>query len=197
MITCPCLSRRVAQLACDSQPSYSNPYGPATVISSFTSGSRAVQSWQSQPPLTPTPSPHPSSTPYSHICSPHLSHIHSLSPSYQRKERSPQALSLALPGRMESPHLAPVPEASSPGFALRNTYLSVLLTDRDIGSPVGGRVWVWGGVFRQLKGTCVGVHLTTPSPWPGARAPSPLVHRATQWPLPFRGCPEAQYPKFQ
>lgn len=192
MITCPCLSWQVAKLGCESQLSYSNPYGPATVISSLTSGSRAVQSRQSQPSLIPASSPHPSSTPYIHICSSHLSHIHSLSPSYQRKERSPQALSLALPGRMGSPPLAPVPGASSPGFALRHPYLSALLTDRDIGSPLGGRVWVWGGVFRQLKGTCVGVHLATLSPCPGARAPSPLVHRATQRPLPFRGCSEAQ-----
>ena len=31
----------------------------------------------------------------------------------------------------------------------------------------------------------------------GRLAPSPLVHRVIQWPLPFPGCPWAQYPKFQ
>ena len=46
MITCLCLSWQVAQLGCESRPSYSNPYGPATVIGSLTSGSHAVQSWQ-------------------------------------------------------------------------------------------------------------------------------------------------------
>lgn len=42
----------------------------------------------------------------------------------------------------------------------------------------------------QLTETCV---QSPPSTLSERLAPSPLVHRVMQWPLPFPGCPRAQY----
>ena len=156
----------------------------APVLNSRTSGSRDVGSWGiiCQLALVPTSFPCPSATPPIPECTSCLSHTLSLPPSRQRKGRS-----LAESGG----HRAPSP-SRTPHCGSEDPCTSALLTHRAGFSSGGG--CVRGGVSVQLTGACGRVHTPTLS---GRLAPSPLVHRATQWPLPNVGCHLAQYVKFQ
>ena len=156
----------------------------APVLNSRTSGSPAVGSWGiiCQLALVPTSFPYPSTTPPIPECPSCLSRTLSLSPSYQRKRRS-----LAESGGHRAPSLSRTPHCGS-----EDPCTSALLTHRAGFSSGGG--CVRGGVSVQLTGACVQVHTPT---LPRRLAPSPLVFRATQWPVPNVGCPAAQYAKFQ
>ena len=156
----------------------------APVLNSRTSGSRDVGSWGiiCQLALVPTSFPYPSTTPPIPECTSCLSHTLSLPPSRQRKGRS-----LAESGGHRAPSLSRTPHCGS-----EDPCTSALLTHRVQFSSGGG--CVRGGVSVQLTGACVRVHTPTLS---GSLAPSPLVHRATQRPLPNVGCHLAQYVKFQ
>ena len=156
----------------------------APVLNSRTSGSRAVGSWGiiCQLALVPTSFPCPSATLHIIECPSCLSHTLSLSPSRRRKGGS-----LAESGG----HRAPSP-SRTPHCGSEDPCTSALLTHRVQFSSGGG--CVRGGVSVQLTGACVRVHTPTLS---RRLAPSPLVLRATQRPLPNVGCHLAQYVKFQ
>ena len=158
----------------------------APVLNSRTSGSPAVGSWGiiCQLALVPTSFPCPSATLHIIKCPSCLSHTLSLSPTRRRKGGS-----LAESGG----HRAPSP-SRTPHCGSEDPCTSALLTHRAGFSSGGG--CVRGGVSVQLTGACVWVHPPTTT-LPRRLAPSPLVHRATQWPLPNVGCHLAQYVKFQ
>ena len=156
----------------------------APVLNSRTSGSPAVGSWGiiCQLALVPTCFPCPSATLHIIKCPSCLSHTLSLSPTRRRRGGS-----LAESGG----HRAPSP-SKTPHCGSEDPCTSALLTHRAGFSSGGG--CVRGGVSVQLTGACGRVHNPTLS---GSLAPSPLVHRATQRPLPNVGCHLAQYVKFQ
>ena len=115
LITCPDLSRQVAEARRGRRPSDPSPHSLPPVLNSRTSGSRAVGTWGviCQLALVPTSFPCPLATPPSPQCPSRLSHTRSFSPSRQRKGRSLAESGGVRPGPLTVALRIPTPQPCS------------------------------------------------------------------------------------